>query len=328
MKFNTATTVVLLLSTATTKSKSQAQAQVTFEDEIFSALGPAHQLRMLLDSANSEDGTMNRAAGRIGGKSGKGNKVCDPNDVVLADYAQWVAEKGYWIGEYSFYGSDGQPNVSPSWPYPYNAYKGFITGNIEGNAYRQRNVFLYPPASTETCGSANPNVIGDGTCGTNGNSLVFFADQEATTCSDNPELAGDVNGPFQSAYGTLNTTTELVGAENSLLYQIFVPGFENPLQSQLTTLTKSPGSEEFDIRTRTAQGFNFATGEQTSASFYRERKVSKQDFYTELSNTIEEYNILESELCFLNGGSGRIPVDGYTPGYDQCVEHLQSSFDL
>eukprot|EP00986_Skeletonema_menzelii_P008857 scaffold3858_cov153-Skeletonema_menzelii.AAC.4 len=301
MKFNTATTVVLLLSTATTKSKSQAQ--VTFEDEIFSALGPAHQLRMLLDSANSEDGTMNRAAGRIGGKSGKGNKVCDPNDVVLADYAQWVAEKGYWIGEYSFYGSDGQPNVSPSWPYPYNA-------------------------STETCGSANPNVIGNGTCGTNGNSLVFFADQEATTCSDNPELAGDVNGPFQSAYGTLNTTTELVGAENSLLYQIFVPGFENPLQSQLTTLTKSQGSEEFDIRTRTAQGFNVATGEQTSASFYRERKVSKVDFYTELSNTIEEYNILDSDLCFLNGGSGRIPVDGYTPGYDQCVEHLQSSFDL
>ena len=58
---------------------------------------------------------------------------CDPDeDVVLADFEQWRDETGYWIGEYSFYGPDGSPNVSASWPYPYGSYKGFITGNVKG----------------------------------------------------------------------------------------------------------------------------------------------------------------------------------------------------
>ena len=62
-------------------------------------------------------------------KSGK----CNPDeDVVLAYFEQWKDETGYWIGEYSFYGPDGKPNVSTSWPYPYQSYKGFITGNVEG----------------------------------------------------------------------------------------------------------------------------------------------------------------------------------------------------
>jgi hypothetical protein len=57
---------------------------------------------------------------------------CDPTTINLADYPQWVAETGYWIGEYTFLQGDGTPNVSPSWPYPYDSYKGFITGNIKG----------------------------------------------------------------------------------------------------------------------------------------------------------------------------------------------------
>mgnify|MGYP000193751330 CR=1 FL=1 len=171
-------------------------------------------------------------------------------------------------------------------------------------------------------------MVGDGTCGENGNSLVFFADQEATTCSRNPELAGDVNGPFISPFGDLPTFTSLVGADNALLYQVYFPPYANPIQSQLTTLTKGIGSDEFNIRTRTAQGLNFVTGGQDYASFYRERKVSKEDFYTELQSAITEYNILDSDLCHLDGGNGRNPVVGYTAGYEQCVEHLETNFDL
>jgi len=205
---------------------------------------------LLFDSAKAQaeaetgDNTRLLRGKRKEGKK-KDRKECDPSDVVLADYPQWNAEKGYWIGEYSFYGPDGKPYAS-AWPYEYDAYKGFITGNVEGNAYRQRNVFFYPPARNSTCELFNlnqqANVTGDGECGANGNSLVFFADQEATTCSDNPELAGDVNGPFNSAFGPLPTTTELVGDGNALLYQVYVPGNPNPLQSQLTTLTKGLGS--------------------------------------------------------------------------------------
>ena len=65
-------------------------------------------------------------------KQDKRNECNPDEDVVLADFEQWKDETGYWIGEYSFYGPDGKPNVSTSWPYPYQSYKGFITGNVEG----------------------------------------------------------------------------------------------------------------------------------------------------------------------------------------------------
>lgn len=65
-------------------------------------------------------------------KSAKSRKCNPDEDVVLADFEQWKDETGYWIGEYSFYGPDGKPNVSTSWPYPYQSYKGFITGNVVG----------------------------------------------------------------------------------------------------------------------------------------------------------------------------------------------------
>lgn len=256
---------------------------------------------------------------------------CDPAVVVmLADYPQWRAEKGYWIGECTLYNGDGEPYTSVGWPYRYSGTKSFITGNIAGSAYRQRNVFLYPPQSesNEMCKRDNPEVVGEGECGKNGNSLVFFADQAATSCSDNPALAGNIDGPFQSQFGPLYTTTELIGQDNALLYQVFLPPHMNPIQSQLTTLTKGPGSDEFNYRTRSAQGFDFATGLQTYLSFYRERKVSKQDFYAEMNKTIAEFNILDSDLCYLDGGVGRQPIDGYRAGYEQCVTHLQASFDL
>jgi hypothetical protein len=67
------------------------------------------------------------------GKAGKKSSKCNPDtDVVLSDYQQWEDETGYWIGEYSFYQGDGTPYVSSSWPYPYDSYMGFITGNVSG----------------------------------------------------------------------------------------------------------------------------------------------------------------------------------------------------
>ncbi len=262
-----------------------------------------------------------------------GSDNCNPANVTLADYPQWRAEEGYWIGECKLFDGEGDPYTSDGWPYRYSGSRSFITGNIVGNAYRQRNVFLYAPVSEsdENCNKQdNPEVDGEGKCerGKNGNSLVFFADQAATTCNDNPALAGDINGPFPSQFGTLHTTTELIGQDNALLYQVFLPEHTNPMQSQLTTLTKGPGSDEFNYRTRTAQGFNFATGLQAYLSFYRERKVSKEVFYAEMNKTIAEFKILDSDLCYLDGGVGRQPVDEYTAGYEQCVKHLETSFDL
>ena len=66
-------------------------------------------------------------------KAGKSTKSeCNPAKIELSDYEQWRAEEGYWIGEYTFLQGDGTPYVSGKWPYPYQSYKGFITGEISG----------------------------------------------------------------------------------------------------------------------------------------------------------------------------------------------------
>jgi len=192
-------------------------------------------------------------------------------------------------------------------------------GNIVGGAYRQRNVFLYPPQDLEVCAgintTLNPNVIGNGTCGENGNSLVFGADQSAETCSD-----GSIGGPFA---GGFDTKTELVGADNALLYQVFLPDMFGGgiFQSQLTTLT----GDNDTIRTRSAQQFSFSgSGLQDSMSFFREFKVSEEEFYTEFNKTIEEYNIRNDDLCERTLGGAQ--YEDYEASYEQCVDHLDQSF--
>lgn len=207
----------------------------------------------------------------------------------------------------------------------------FICVLSNRNAYRQRNVFLYPKLDSAVCNdyvtnNATISVVGDGTCGTNGNTKVFEADQIATTCSD-----GGIEGPYQG----LSTYTQLVGADNALLYQVFfpsallnkygVPATEDRLyQSQLTTITENPSTGQM-YRTRTAQGFNVITGETTFASYCRERKVDSSDFYFELNKTIADYNILPSDLCQWDSSGKNVSVIG---SLDNCIDHLEESFQL
>jgi hypothetical protein len=219
------------------------------------------------------------------------------------------------IGEYTFYQGDGSPFVSGNWNYPYSTYRGFITGAIQGPAYRQRNVFLYPPQAEAICQSRD-EVVGEGSCGVNGNSKVFFADQVAA----DDDTDGTISGPYLDVF---ETSTVLVGRDNALLYQIYLFGML--FQSQLTTLsTDDSGGTR---RTRSAQGFQ--AGIPTSMSFYRERKVSKLEFYAAFDATLVEYNVLESDTCaWIDSptGLGIIPSE-YTPGLDGCTAHLEQSFD-
>ena len=199
------------------------------------------------------------------------------------------------------------------------------------NAYRQRNVFLYPPQSTSVCNNTDV-VVGDGLCGTNGNTKVFQADQSATTCSTNEELAGDIEGVYVQGFYALPTTTELIGKDNALLYQVFIPGSmlgkteDILMQSQLTTITNNDAGQVY--RTRTAQSFDaFAEiGKTTSASYYRERKVNETEFYEALNATIAEYNIRSEDLCVWDSSGNAIP--NITGSFGACEKHLEESFAL
>lgn len=243
---------------------------------------------------------------------------CNAADVVLDDYPQWAAENGYFVGEYSFYGGDGNPYTSGSWNYDYSHYRGFISGNTVGNAYRQRNVFLYPPQKQEICDTVSDTVTGTGVCGVNGNSKLFEADQSATTCS--VQSPGSIEGPYGE---TADTYTDLVGMENSVLYQVYlkagIVGNLEPriIQSQLTTFTQM--LDGTSLRTRTAQGFDaFAVvGTPTSASFYREREVDSEEFWRLFDETVAAYNIQEEDLCAENGGS-----------VSACMSWINQSWEL
>jgi len=242
------------------------------------------------------------------------NGGCDeaPN---LDQFPQWREEVGYWIGDLSLYGADGTPNESTAWNYRYDNYKGFITGNILGGAYRQRNVFLYPPQTEEKCLITNSSVVGSGACGTNGNTKVFAADQSniGKSCD------GTIEGPF----GPFYTNTTLVGADNAVLYQVFLG--DGLFQSQMTTLSGN------GRRTRTAHFFAPFTGTgadsvPTAASFYRERQVEKEYFYELLNATLTEYNILDEDVCTRDESGSKL--EGIVGGMNACEAHLEETFEL
>ena len=191
----------------------------------------------------------------------------------------------------------------------------YITKFNDSNAYRQRNVFLYPPQKAAKC-EEDDTTTGDGGCGVNGNSKMFMADQSATTCSDDPDKGGVIEGPYLG--GVFHTKTELVRRDNALLYQVFFNKDifqledESINQSQLTTINTNANNET--IRVRTAQGFGL-DGNPSYASFYRETRVTKDAFYDVLNETLATYSILSSDTCEGAGVSG-------------CVDHLEQSFQL
>ena len=234
---------------------------------------------------------------------------CDLDQVNLLDYEAWQRENGYWVGEYTFLGPDGDPNQSARWPYNYAHYRGFIHLEVIGNAIRQRNVFAYPPQpDASLCTGAPGEVKGNGFCGENGNEKVFSADQSASDCH------GGLAGLFITPFGNAQTSTQIIEPDTVIYKVVFdsPPFAGNLMQNQLTTLSGRGG------RVRSAQGFNVVTGTPSYLSFYRERKVSEAEFYQTLEETRVEYNILEEDECGWDG------VTNQASGTD-CASHFTTN---
>ena len=206
---------------------------------------------------------------------------CDPETVNLLDFEVWRREAGWWVGEYTLLGADGNPNTSNSWPYQYGHYRGFIHLEINGNALKQRNVFLYPPQSPVLCTDDDGSVVGNGLCGINGNEKIFSADQNASDCH------GNLSGPYEAFGLVLSTHTQIIG-DDTVLYQVRMPD-GGLMQNQLTSLPVD------GVRVRTAQGFYLNT--PTYASYYRERKVTQEEFFELMEQTRQEYQILIEDQC-------------------------------
>ena len=209
------------------------------------------------------------------------------------------------------------PNHDPdSWNYPYDHYKGFIAGSVDGGSYSQRvprpqrpcpakpdstlnspthcalvmagNTFLYPPQTATRC--AENNATYHGTCGTMGAAKLFQADQTTEYC--NQEDGGRISGP----YGADSTITTLIGTQ-AVLYQIWSvdAGGDSVLyQSQMTTITHSADGQI--RRTRTAQFFDKDSGEAAQFSFYRELKVDSLFFWTQFNETMVEYDVSRATI--------------------------------
>jgi len=241
----------------------------------------------------------------------------NPSTLNLLNFTQWQREEGFWWGEYTFLNGDGNPYTSTSWPYPYDHYYGAIRMKIEGNKLHQRNIFIYPPASSQFC-LLNYNITAKnatGLCGIHGQEKIFQADQTAVDCN------GNLAGPYGSGSSLSNTYTTLVGS-NAILYEVFTPDYAamgNPtyapysnklIQSQLTTL---PGT---GVRVRSAQGFNLITGLPNSMSFFREYRLkSEVEWIAKLNQLRAVANIIPSDMCAYDSNSNRI-------SRPDCYEHI------
>ena len=251
-----------------------------------------------MEDVSMEDASMEDASMEDASMEDASTEECDLESVELLDFEPWRREEGWWVGEYTLLGADGDPSTSANWPYRYDHYRGFIHLEVIGNAIRQRNVFLYPPLAAEGCTGEEGEVVGSGECGVNGNEKVFSADQTASDCD------GNLAGPFFAFGMELSTETTLIG-DDTVLYQVRLPD-GGLTQNQLTSL---PGN---DTRVRTAQGL--FQGNPTYASFYRERKVTQEEFFEILAETRTEYNILEDDYCGYD--SGNMPTEA------SCDEHF------
>ncbi len=208
------------------------------------------------------------------------SNACDLDNLDLLEFPAWQRENGYWVGEYTLLGADGNPSQSDSWPYRYDNYKGFIRLDVQGNSIVQRNVFLYPPQQASLCESGD-DVIGNGTCNINGNEKVFDAAQTASDCE------GSLSGPYEAFGMVMNTQTTVI-SDDTVLYQVRLED-GSLTQNQLTSLPTE------NNRIRTAQGMFM--GNPTYASFYRETKVSEEAFYQQLEQARSDYNILQEDAC-------------------------------
>lgn len=229
--------------------------------------------------------------------------VCNISTVNLSNFEVWKREEGYWYGEYTFLGKDGDPYVSSGWNYNYAHYYGFIHLQLNGNSLKQRNVFIYPPQSNQTCSNSNNLTKGRGDCGINGNEKIFAADQQASDCN------GNLAGPYPYGAYTLDTYTQTL-KDDTVIYTVKLPanfggGFN---QNQLTSL---PGN---GIRVRTAQGFDFA-GKPSYASFYREYKeASRESWIKKLKDIRAKTNILPLDECGFTSSN--------TPSGTNCTNHF------
>jgi len=220
-----------------------------------------------------------------------GYEPCNISSVVLADFPQWADEHGYWVGEYSYFGASMTPTYVPeTWNYPYDHYRGFITGSVRDGSYSQRNTFLYPPQTAYHCALNNNTYLDEEPCGSTGSAKLFQADQTTKYCDRND------GGRISGAYGEDSTTTTLIG-DQAVLYQIWSANKAGEMvfyQSQMTTITHSDGNVR---RTRTAQFFDKETGEAAWFSFYREQKVPESVFWSQFNTTLAEYNVSDATIA-------------------------------
>eukprot|EP00168_Porphyra_purpurea_P013021 TRINITY_DN3508_c0_g1_i1.p2 TRINITY_DN3508_c0_g1~~TRINITY_DN3508_c0_g1_i1.p2 ORF type:complete len:305 (+),score=60.06 TRINITY_DN3508_c0_g1_i1:133-1047(+) len=226
------------------------------------------------------------------------SRRCDPHAVnttlELASLPAWRRQAGWWVGNLSLYGVDGTPSVSAGWPYRFDAYAGFLHIRLDGARLVQRNVFVYPPLPRAECAARSaagrPTVVGGGTCGVHGNERVFEADQAAADCAGN--MAG--SGSFGPA--SFESTTTVVSPD-TLLYRVQLPGVAGEaglLQNQLTTTTANGR-----WRVRNAQSWAPTPVQPTlrGASFYRERRVSREEWDALLAAARAAARVRRADYC-------------------------------
>lgn len=212
---------------------------------------------------------------------------CDPSCLKLSSIKVLRKEEGWYVGNYTLLGADGNFFTSTTFPYSYAQYRGFEHIQLKGSCRLSRAVLVYPPLAKQDC-VAPDFVAGDGKCGVNGNEKVFNLDQQAADCDGNLMSATDL------AFEGMTTVT--IGQDDTILQQSRFKDSGDLFQNTLITIGPD------GTRLSTTQAFNPGVGPARPRllSYFREQRVSEAEWRKQLAETRAKFNVLESDYCGWN----------------------------
>lgn len=227
--------------------------------------------------------------------------VCDPSAVNLLDFEYFRKDEGYWCGDATFLGADGNPLQSDVFPYPYENYKIFWLDSIDGDDIQNRTLVMYPPLSPERCAELSaadiPNALGSGVCGVNGAGKIYVGDQSASDCS------GTVTGSLRPGSSPLFSEATLLTDSIQAYREEFIEGGVLLLNG-ITTLQNGALVTNGQIwNPLQPPGLD-----QLYASYFdRLHKCSEAEFFAEIAFWSNRYDIPAGETCGID--SANMPSD-------------------
>jgi len=223
---------------------------------------------------------------------------CDPATQDLLDFEYYANQDGYWCGDATTLGSDGNPFQINAFPHPYANYKIFIQVKVEGPELKTKTLVIYPRESFERCleieeAGFPTSLVPGGRCGVNGAGKVYVGNEVASDCK------GGLVGVFP--LGQLQFF-----AESKLLSER-IQVYRQETEEGGALILDDVSTLQDDAWVLTGQLWNprQAPGlPQLEGNFFdRMHKCSKREFFGQIAHWGHQFKVPRGRICGLDSGN-------------------------